>query len=188
MARIHSQLALVSPATLQFAEFVRDTLEPAFRRLQGVAAAGLLPGVEAAFKAMSPLINRSLRSLVILRRLWATSPPRREALTDPFWTKFFGYVGSTAGPTIKTMVHIVEDLGKGFARLLEAFAPVTKQLGKGLLDLAGNFAHFGATAGKNSGVQAFIDYVKREGPVIVQTLGSVGWRGRASLRGARADR
>jgi hypothetical protein len=174
LATLKAKLADVNPATLSFAKFVQGTLEPAFHRLQQVAAAGFLPGVEAGLKAMAPLFppfTRFVGSLATTMGTLATQAGK--ALTDPFWRQFFTYVASTAGPTIIVMVRIVGNLAKGFAGLLEAFAPVTKEIGAGLLSLSARFADFGANAGKSAGFQRFLAYVHREGPVVVQTLGSI---------------
>lgn len=174
LTTLNRKLAGVNPATLAFAKFIRADLLPAFDHLKSVAAAGLLPGVEAGLKAMTPLI-KPLTTFVgnLAKTMGNLATEAGKALTNPFWTKFFTYVGNIAAPILVTMGHIVGNLAKGLAGLLEAFVPITRVVGAGLVSLSARFAAFGAGAGKNAGFQAFLAYIKAEGPVVVQTLGSV---------------
>jgi hypothetical protein len=172
LAGINAQLAKVNPATLRFAEFVKNNLSPALKKLQGAAAAGLLPGVEAGFKTLTPLMPL----LVGFVRSLATTMgdlfrEASKALTSPFWVQFFAWVSKTAGPTLTTFAKIMGNLATGFAGLLEAFSPVTDAMGRGLLKLSEKFAAFGT--GKTGTLQKFMDYVKQEGPKVADMFGKL---------------
>lgn len=174
LAGINEQLAKVNPATLAFAKFFRDDIEPAFRKLRESAAAGLLPGLEDGLKALQPLFG-PLTTFIgdISRTLGSLFEQMGKALTGPFWTQFFNYVGKVAPPMLETFGKIIGNIAKGFAGLVEAFQPVTDMIGGGLLSLSRQFANFGAGALKSSGFQAFIDYIKTNGPVLMDTLGHI---------------
>lgn len=173
LGKIQDQLAKVNPATLKFAQFVVDDLEPAFNRLKSVAAAGLLPGVERGLKAMAPLFQPLITFVGDLAgtmgHLFAQAG---KALTAPFWTKFFDYVSGSAGKILTQLAHSLENVGKGFAGLIEAFAPVTSRIGQGIVGLTKSFADFGASAGKkDSPFQSFLTYIKQNGPQVAALFG-----------------
>lgn len=174
LAKINAQLAELSPATVAFAQFVQGTLEPAFRRMQGVAAAGLLPGVQQMFEELTPLIPPFTTFIGDLATtMGSLFAQAGKALQSPFWHQFFDYVSATASPTIVTMGKVIGDLATGFAGLLEAFQPVTDKLGNGILDLAGKFADFGKNLSTNSGFHKFLDYVEVYGPIVANVIGNI---------------
>jgi phage-related protein len=175
LAKAHAALAALSPAGRQFVTFVSGTLKPALTALRNVAQQNLLPGLETGIKAAMPLLP-AFTDFVggLARTMGDLFTEAGRALNSPFWRQFFGYVEATAGPTLSLFAHVLGNLAKGFAGLLEAFAPVVVQLGKGILHLSQRFADFGAHAGKNSAFQSFLDYIKANGPKIVDTFAALG--------------
>jgi hypothetical protein len=174
LQKIDDQLAKVSPATLAFAGFVRDRLSPAFGALKDAAAAGLLPGVQAAMENLLPLVG-PLSDFVggLASTMGDLATQASEALAGPFWSQFFDFVSVTAGPMLQTMAGIIGDVVTGIAGLLEAWQPVTDFVLGGISDLAQQFADFGTNAGGDAGFQSFLGYIIDSAPLVFGALGSV---------------
>lgn len=169
-----AKLAEMSPAVVAFAEVVKSNLEPVFRRLQGAAAAGLLPGLTQALKDAQPLFPPLIAFVSSLAHTMGDLADKAaKALQGPFWTQFFGWVSVNAGPILTTFVKIIGNLAAGFAGLIEAFSPVTDRIGAGLLHLAQSFASFGENASKSVGFQKFLDYIEKSGPTVVEAIGRI---------------
>jgi hypothetical protein len=174
LARANQTLAALSPAGREFVTFVQRILEPAFKTLRAVAQQNLLPGLESGIKAAMPLMPAFTRFVGgLAKTMGDLFAQAGRALTSPFWTRFFGYVDATAGPTLVVFAHVLGNLAKGFAGLMEAFAPVVIQMGSGIEHLTKRFADFGAHAGGNAGFQHFIGYIQTTGPLVVSTLGKI---------------
>lgn len=172
--KIKAKLDALNPATVAFAQFLRNSILPAITSLKNAAANGLLPGLEQGLQALTPLLG-PLTSFVgsLATEMGNLAAQAGKALTSPFWVNFFTWVAATAGPTIDTFAHIVANIAKGFAGLLKAFSPVVTQLGNGLEHLSAKFAAFGANASNNKGFQSFLHYVETSGPQLVHTLEDV---------------
>jgi hypothetical protein len=174
LAAFAGGLGVVALAAKGVETALKGQLAPVLAHLQTVATKGLLPGVQSAVNDLLPLVPRLAGFIGGLASTMGTlASEAGKALTDPFWQRFFTFVGNTAGPILITMGHIVGDIATGFAGLAEAFKPVTLSLGAGIEGLAARFVAFGASASRNAGFRTFVDYVKTEGPVVVRTVGSI---------------
>lgn len=141
--------------TAQFDPLVFSTLTVGIR----AASAGL--------PLLVPIVNSAGGALRTLEADAAT------ALQSPYWQRFANFIAEQADPAIISLGTTVGNLAHGFAGLLEAFAPVAVQIEGGMVRLSGEFANFGENAGSNSGFQAFIAYVQREGPQVVHDVGEI---------------
>lgn len=175
LASINAQLAKTNPAVLAFAKFIESTIKPAFQKLSGVAAAGLLPGVQRGFAALLPVIPLLTRFVASMARAMGDLFKQASlALTSPFWVQFFRYVNQTAAPTLVTFARIMGNLAKGFAGLLEAFQPLTDAIGQSLLRMSRSFAAFGTGSGSQAApFLRFMAYVKTEGPKVADMFGQL---------------
>ncbi|WP_328494102.1 hypothetical protein OHS59_16205 [Streptomyces sp. NBC_00414] len=78
-----------------------------------------------------------------------------------------------AGGSLNNFLTILKNIAVGFVGILNAFMPMSVTMSGGLADLTAKFAAWGAQLGQSSGFKTFIDYVKTNGPIIAQTLGSI---------------
>lgn len=165
---IRGELAKTNPAVLAFAQFWTGTLVPAFTQLKNIAAAGFLPGLQAGFKAMTPLLQpfAAFVSSVAVA-LGFLFQQAGQALTAPFWTQFFAYIQQTAGPTLIEMGQAFGNIAKGFAGLFEAFGPIVNTIGAGFVRFTAAFAQWAAGLSSNGGFQKFLQYVRTNGPRVV---------------------
>ncbi len=170
-----ADLKTLSPAVIEFATFIREQLIPRFHQLQGDAAKGLLPGVEAGIKVLLPyfpdLEKFVFRVASAMGHLFLEAS---KALTSPFWRDFGTFISSKAAPVLETFAKIIGNLAIGFFGLVKAFFPVTTSIGDGLLGMSRSFAKFGEAAGNpDSPFQKFIRYVQETGPTVVATFGHI---------------
>ena len=171
---VNDKLAKVNPATLVFAKFWRSNILPVFGAVKAAAAGGLLPGVETGLRALAPLMPVFLQVVTSLSgALGSLFAQAGKALNSPFWRQFFEYIARVAGPYLMTFGRILGNFAKGFAGLMEAFEPVTTALGAGILSLSRKFANFGAGAAGSSSFQAFIAYIQKSGPVVVDVIRNI---------------
>lgn len=174
MEKLRQAMAKLSPEGQKFAKFLFG-LKPVLDNLKATAANGLLPGVTAGIKAAMPALPAITKLVGTLAKVMGELFTKAgQALGSPFWTKFFDYLSSIAGPTLDTLFGSLLNLGQGFASLLMAFTPVNKDLGAGLLDLTKKFADWAASLGQSDGFKAFIAYIQDNGPKIVQFLLDLG--------------
>jgi Transglycosylase SLT domain len=174
MSKVQAELDKLNPATRDFARYLSTDVLPALHSVQGQVAGGLLPGVEESIHTlltMTPEVTAFLSDMA--GALGDVASEGAAALTDPFWDDFFSFIRNTATDDVVQFIHILGNLAKGAAGLVEAFYPVTDQIGNGLEDLSRDFADFGASAGSNSDFQAVLDYIMTEGPHVAHTLGDV---------------
>lgn len=174
LAGINAQLAKVNPATLAFAEFVRGTLSPAIDQIKASAAAGLLPGMQAGIEALLPLLP-GLTDFVgdLAKTMGDLFAQAGKALTDPFWTGFFTQIGSVAGPLLTDFVTTLGNIATGFAGIIQAFIPMSGQVGGGIVDMSKKFADWGKNLKDSPGFKSFVAYVKDNWPKVKELIENV---------------
>lgn len=171
---LQKAMAALSPEGRRFARFLFG-LKGDLTDLRTVAQANLLPGLEQGIRGALPLLPR-FETFVghMAHTLGLLADEAGHALNTPFWRRFFDYIDHTAGPTLTTFVHIIENVAQGFAGLVMGFQPLTDQIGAGLLRMSQRFANFGATIQNNQAFQHFIAYMRENGPLLLHTLGDLG--------------
>jgi hypothetical protein len=171
-------LGVVALGAKSVAAAVSDEVEPAFRGLQDTAAQGLLPGVDAGIRSLlthAPELDSFVGSLS--KDLGGLAAAASAALTGPYWQQFYRFIEAEAGPVLNEFGQTLGNVAHGAAGLVEAFKPVTDEIGAGLEHLSADFAAFGGGAGSNSSFQAFLTYIETEGPVVVHTIGDLAAAG-----------
>lgn len=166
MDTLAQKMAALTPVGRQFATFLYG-LKPIFTELSGAAQDSLLPGLEAGIKILLPLVPSLVTFIKSLgHTLGDLFVAGAKALTNPFWQQFFQFIAAEAGPILTQMAGIVLNVAQAFAALLEGFAPVTNQIGAGLLALSQRFATFATNITKSQGFKDFIAYIMKNGPVL----------------------
>lgn len=95
------------------------------------------------------------------------------ASTDAF-RQFASDFGQFAAVVISDAGKGIRNLAIGFANLLTAFMPLSKDMSNGLVDLTAKFAAWSKGLSGTKGFQHFTDYVRKVGPILLSTLGAVG--------------
>ncbi|MEU7978253.1 hypothetical protein AB0B63_06945 [Micromonospora sp. NPDC049081] len=177
MDKLKQAMAGLSPAGQKFAKFLFG-LKDEFRRVRDAAQAGLLPGVQKAIENLLPYLPQVER---FVGRIGATlgvlAVKASEALTGPVWKSFFGFIDKTAGPALTAMFDAAMNVATGFASILQAFGPLNADMGAGLVDLTAKFAAWAGKLSASKGFQDFLDYVRTNGPLVLQLVGNLAEAG-----------
>lgn len=160
----------LSPAGQAFARFLYG-LKPVFIDLRNVAQEGLLPGVQAAIQRLLPYVGQ-FRDFIakVASALAGIFNSAVTALEKPTWKAFFSYLRDTAVPTLQGMFTFAENVARGLAALFLALTPFNQQMGQGLVDLSARFAGWAEALSKSTGYHRFLDYVRTNGPKVVDLL------------------
>lgn len=123
---------------------------------------------EAAFPRLRGLVTGTGDALTVLEG------DAERALGAPFWVRFFNLIGREGPPLIVTGVRALGHLGHGLASLVAAFLPEAERLDGAFLRGSEHFAHWADGFAQSEGFRDFTDYLHREGPVVLHTLGDLG--------------
>lgn len=174
LANIDSQLAKLPPSVVKFAKFWHNTMDPVIGRLKEQAASGLLPGIERGLKIMQPLFGPLGKFLhTIGQTLGTLFVQFAKQLTGPAWTRLFKLFAAEAPRWLMEFGHIAMNGLLGIVQLLQAFAPVTDMIGVGLVKITKAFADWTSGLSRNKAFQSFIEYIKTNGPVLMDALGKI---------------
>lgn len=165
------KMAALSPAGQAFAKFLFG-IKDQFKQVKAAAEAGLFPGLQRGIEALLPVLPQiALFVGRVATAMGNLGESAGKALASPFWVNFFDYMGQVAGPLLETLGGIIGGLARGFASLLVAFTPFSIQFMRGLAGISQAFADWAAGLAGSNGFNAFIDYVKAEGPKVLKLFG-----------------
>jgi hypothetical protein len=171
--KLREAMAGLSPAGRQFAKFIFG-LKDEFRGLRDAAAQGLLPGVQSALQGLLPFLPQLERFVgQVAAKMGELAVRASQALQSPFWRDFFALIGREAVPSLERLFQITGNVAKGFAGIAAAFTPFNAELGGGIVGLTQKFADFGAGLSTSTGFQQFLDYLRTNGPVVVDLFGNL---------------
>lgn len=173
LAAMRLELEKIGPDAARFAQYLQE-IEPEMRALQMTARAGLFPGLEAGLDALltrGPQVNRIVAN--IAETLGDLAESAGESLGGDRWTAFFDYMESEAAPTLRELGQSIGFVIEGLANLMVAFAPVSSDFSNGMLDMTRSFAEWSRELDSNESFQAFVDYIRTNGPAALDFLGSL---------------
>jgi len=164
-------MSKLTPAGQKFALFIADTLLPALRPLFNAAQTSFLPALQKAITLLLPYLPQFADFIgKIGKVLGDLAVQAAQALTGPFWQQFFTFLSSFIGPQLQVFGDIIGNVVTGFAGLFQASSGTGASFGQWLLHLSESFAHFGTTAGSNSGFQAFLKFIRDNAPKVGDLL------------------
>mgnify|MGYP000097155416 CR=1 FL=1 len=172
MTKAQQAMAKLSPAGRSFVKFMRSSVMPAFEDLGRTAQTGMLPGVQQAMRNLMPAMA-PLKALTedISRRLGGMAVAASKALTGPFWTKFFTFIGTQAGPWMERFGRIVGNVMTGLAGLFMKAAPAGNQFGSVIERLTQQFSAWGQNGG-GKGFENFLKYAQTALPKVIAFVGA----------------
>ncbi|WP_140392713.1 hypothetical protein [Virgibacillus dakarensis] len=86
---------------------------------------------------------------------------------------FFDWVNATAAPYLDKLVRGVGNFAAGFANMMVAFDPLAKSFMQGFLNMSERFREWAATLENNKAFQNFLNYVKENGPKVMELIGNL---------------
>lgn len=96
-----------------------------------------------------------------------------EGQAGKVFSEFGRNLRRNAGGALKSLLGTFKNIAVGIVGILNAFMPMSSQVGGGLESLTAKFAAFGAGLGKSQGFATFMKTVQDGAPVLRQTLGEV---------------
>jgi hypothetical protein len=143
-------------------DFLKVTEKPVFQ----VFAAGL--GVATSLlDKIKPIIQPVADVLtILLNRFNAFS----ETKQFKSFIEFFATRGSSA---LESWGTIAGNVFTGFMELMKAFAPLGKDMEGGLVGLTEKFSKWAAKISESKGFQNFINFVKENGPKVMDLIGNL---------------
>ncbi|MGH3504312.1 MAG: hypothetical protein ACRDQA_25950, partial [Nocardioidaceae bacterium] len=173
LQKMHDTLASLAPAGREFVKYLQQ-LRPQLQGLQNAAQAGLFPGLESGLNDLMSLLPTFERMIGSTSQvLGHLADSAGEALTSPFWHRFFDWLASDAQHALLGMGKAIGNLGKGFAGLTMALDPLAKSFGSALLGMTEDFSRWGSTLSTSAGFHDFVNYVRHVGPEVWETLSSL---------------
>lgn len=86
---------------------------------------------------------------------------------------FFEWLETNAAHSLYNFAHIFGNVFQGVFELLRAFTPLGQEMSEGLLQLTERFKNWAAGLSQSEGFKGFIEYVKTNGPVLMELLGNL---------------
>ncbi len=164
----------LTPVGAEFAKFLYG-LKDSFKGLSGAAQDGLLPGLQEAIRGLLPALPGLTKFVGDLAKVMGDLfVQASKALTGPFWTQFFSFIGGSAAGWLKTFAETFGNLVKGAAGLFQALAPVGDLFNTSLLKGSKSFADWAANLSTNTGFQKFLGYIKDNLPAVKELLTDAG--------------
>ena len=164
--KVAKAFANLTPAGQEFAKFIYG-LKDSLKGLSGAAQTGLLPGLQEAIRGLLPALPGLTKFVGDLAKVMGDLfVQASKALTGPFWTQFFSFIGGSAAGWLKTFAETFGNLIKGAAGLFQALAPVGDLFNTSLLKGSKAFADWATSLGTNTGFQKFLGYIRDNLPAV----------------------
>jgi hypothetical protein len=171
--KVNTAMGKLSPTAQRFARFIFG-LRDDFYDLRAAASDGMLSGLQTAITSLLPYLP-AIRDFVrkVSNKLGQTFIDFADALKEPVFREFFDYIKKTAVPTLDDLFTISLNLLRGLTGLFLGFTPFTEDVTGGLVDMSQAFADWGTSLGQNQGFQDFLQYIRDNGPTVVEFFGSI---------------
>ncbi|SDT74393.1 hypothetical protein [Actinoplanes derwentensis] len=165
-------MADLTPAGREFAGFIFGLKDEALA-LRAAGQENLLPGLQEAITLSLPYLP-GLEDFIgrVAGKVGDLAVQSSRAFGGATWQRFFAFVGQDAVPQLQQMYDIGSDLTEGLLALYLALVPFNGQVGGGLASLAQDFADWANNLDRTQGYRDFLDYVREQGPEVVELLGS----------------
>lgn len=166
--------AKLTPAGAEFARFIYG-LKDELGALSKAAQDGLLPGLQAGIQTLLPYLPGLTTFVSNLAKVMGDLfVQASKALTGPFWTQFFNFLGGNAGGWLTTFATTFGNIVTGAAALFQALSPLGDLLNGAIAVGAQKFAEWAKSLSASSGFQTFIGYIVANLPMVGQLFYDLG--------------
>ncbi len=165
---LNDALAKLSPAGQRFAYFIAGLQKTFLKPLEGSIQTGFLPSLQRTLESLITKYGPSFIAFAgtMARTLGGLFERAGKALEGPQWSAFFGMLSKYAPIFTEQFAVIMGSVAEGFAILMTAMAPFSKELGDAIVGLAVGFARFMTEWTKSKGFESFISYLRKTGPEV----------------------
>lgn len=166
-------LAELSPAAQDLVGKLQE-LRPALKGLRDAAAGGLFPGVIEGLDELEtriPEVERILSN--VGSAMGSIFSDAANGLASSEWDDFFDFLATSVPATLASLGETVGNLARGFAELWMAFEPLNSNFSSWLMDASASFSQWADGLSQTEGFAEFIDYVRTNGPLVADAMGSI---------------
>lgn len=86
---------------------------------------------------------------------------------------FYEMLNTSAGPSMERMTKAMSNFGIGIGNMMEAFLPLSVDFEKGFVKMSESFRDWSAGLSESKKFQAFVSYVKENGPKLLEVIGNI---------------
>lgn len=168
------QMQELGPAGAKFVRYL-DSLSPAIEGLQATARQGFFPGLQEGMESAMTTFPQVQQIVGNLAATMGDLSKRagKSLAGDDDWQKFFDYLQTDAAPILDAFGTSIGNFAAGFANMIVAFKPLTRDFSTGMVDMSDSFRQWTAGLSDNASFQSFLDYIKKSGPQLREFLGAV---------------
>lgn len=174
LAKVREEMERLGPEGARFVMAI-DKATPALRDLQQTARAGIFPGWERGLDELMTQLP-GVRDLVA--DLSSTVGELGEASADALvndadWQEFFDHIGTDGASALDAFGRATGNVVAGAANLVEALTDLAGD-SSGLVETSRDFREWADNLEHTDGFKEFADYVRANGPRVVEFLGATG--------------
>lgn len=171
--KVNTAMGKLSPTAQRFAKFIFG-LRDDFYDLRAAAADGMLSGLQTAIESVLPYLP-AFTDFVrrVGNKLGQLFIRFADSLKDPVFQKFFQYIDDTAVPSLEDLYTITTNLLQGFIGLFLGFTPFSEDITGGVVEMSEAFKDWATTLDQNAGFQNFLQYIRDNGPLVVDFFGQL---------------
>ncbi|GAA0427348.1 hypothetical protein GCM10008934_16430 [Virgibacillus salarius] len=129
--------------------------------------AGSMDFLNTVLSNLEPMFRESTKAVGNL-----VDQLNREVKTESF-EKFFDFLNKNAGPALEMLGKVGINTMIGFMNLMRAFGPLAMDMAVGLENMTGRFRDWSASLDESKKFQAFIDYIRENGPKMLNIIGNI---------------
>ena len=174
MRKLELAMAKLSPAGREFAEYLHG-LGDDFRELRAIAQEGMLPGVQQAMEILFSKYAPGMKTFIgdMSKAIGDFFVWFAQAMSSPDMALFFETMAHYAPIFFTQFGKLGTEVFRLIANLMTAFAPFTEMFMDAFVDMIAGWADWAREMKDSDGFQKFLDYVKKEGPVVLKLIGDL---------------
>lgn len=166
-------MAGLGPEARQFVLRFQE-LRPVLGDIRDAAARGWFPGLTSALDDIERVAPRVASIFESIGTAGGNLVAQgAAALAGPEWDEFLRFVEAEGPDALDAFGRSVGNVVHGLAELWMAFTPLNNDFSAWLLSASRDFDAWAAGLSQTQGFQDFIEYVRRSGPQVSRTLGSI---------------
>lgn len=173
LAAMRQAMAKIGPEGAEFVRFL-DEIGEQLSVLQMDARGGMFPGMtEGIERAMALLPQMRVIVTEIAEAIGQLSIDAGGGIAGPEFEAFFDYLETDAKPLLVEMGRTLGNFVDGFASLIVAFGPLTRDFSGGLLEMSRSFEQWAEGLSNSDSFAEFLDYVRQSAPKALDLLAAL---------------
>ncbi len=170
---LHKAMAFIGPTGRDLVR-VLDDMRDGFIGLANLSRDKMFPGVIDGLEELRDLAPQVEQIVAkVSGTLGDLVSDAGEGLAGPRFAEFFDFLEADAAPTLEQMGRTVGNIADGFAAMLVAFAPLSRDFSGGMLEMSRAFADWAHGLRDNESFQDFIDYIRENTPKVLDLIGQL---------------